>query len=133
MDININTNIQIIPIELKIKEQDWPESLKVLKLYHNLVICLLCNPDDVIAQGKLKANSQTKHAYKLFKKIADATLNAASDNETSIINWNFDDILFSVKNYFKGTDYMYLRDFIEDITSQIKSVFDINISHKRTI
>lgn len=133
MDININTTIQIIPIELKIKEQDWPESLKVLKLYHNLVICLLCNPDDVIAQGKLKANSQTKHAYKLFKKIADATLNDASDNENSIINWNFDDILFSVKNYFKGTDYMYLRDFIEDITSQIKSVFDINISHKRTI
>ena len=128
---HINTSIQIEPFDIEIK--DCSDIFTGLNCYHNLVRCTLCNPDHVITQSILKPNSETMMAYKLFKKYVDYSLNKSSDNENPIIIWNFDDLLFSINEYFKDAKYTYLREFIEDITSQIKSVFDIILSHKRTL
>lgn len=129
---HISTCLHIEPFDLEIK--DCPDIFVGLNRYHNLVRSVLCNPDHVITQGKLKAKSETMVAYNLFEEYVKHALSESYDNESpNNIVWEFDEIPLSVNEYFQDAKYTYLKEFIEDVTSQIKSIFDIITSHNRTL
>jgi len=125
----INNKISIESFDCDIKETD--DIFVGINRYHNLIRSIISNPEDVIDYGKIKSQSEILTTYKSFKEFVDNILYGSSNNESLNIIWDFEDVLTAVKEYFKDIKYIYLREFIEDITSQMKSVIDIKVSQKR--
>lgn len=122
---------EILIQELLLDTKNWPSIFIGLNLYHNLIRCVLNNPDHVISEGKIKADTDTKRAYCEFNKFVNTSLRKPSGLGCTNIKWPLSDLLIVVKSRFKSPKYSYLRMLLEDATSQIKSVIEIILSRNR--
>lgn len=126
----ISKNDIIIP-ELSLDTKEWPSIFVGLNLYHNLIRCVLNNPEHVINEGKIKADTETKKAYREYNKFVNTSLRQPSSLDDKNLNWPLSDIIMLVKTRFKGPRYSFIRMLLEDATSQMKSVIEIIISRNR--
>lgn len=78
---------EILIPELLLDTEKWPSIFIGLNLYHNLIRCVLNNPDHVIGEGKIKADTDTKRAYCEFNKFVNTSLRKPSGLGCTNIKW----------------------------------------------
>ncbi len=130
-EYEINQKIISIP-EILLVTTEWPSIFVGLNLYHNLIRCALNNPDHIIGEGKIKANTDTKNAYCDFNDFVNASLRNPSNLGCTNLNWNMREILSVIKLRFRNARFSYLRMLLEDATSQMETVIEIILSRNRS-
>lgn len=117
--------------ELLLDTTDWPSIFVGLNLYHNLIKCVLNNPDHILQEGKIKSNSDTQKAYCCFNDFVNASLHNPTKLNCTNTNWPIHDIISIVKLRFRNSRFSYLRMLLEDATSQMETVIEIIQSRTR--
>lgn len=129
-----------------------PVIFKGIYLYYNLVRSVICNPDYVLSPLKIKSSCDTKKHHKDFKKFVDDVLKGvvkkkknnnnsvkqsksnesdeSDESEPTNIVWDFECVRDSINIFYDKQEFINPKMYIENITSQIKSVIDTIVSRR---
>lgn len=127
----ISQNEIIIP-NISTETENWPSIFIGLNLYHNLIRCVLNNPEHVVGEGKIREDTETKEAYKKFNNFVNRSLRQPSKLGCTNLKWPLSDIIMLLKTRFGNSRDSFSQLLIEDATSQMKSIIEIIISRNRS-